>query len=211
MRLTRIVLTVCTVGLMTLTACADDRAERDDAAGDRTSSSAPTDSASGASTPPEETESVDAVPEAPGRSGLLRGLDPARTPDEKAVTDTWFRYWTQLTRMYTRVEVDRDAFARLARGDAFSGPVGYVERMRASGTSNRGGSIASVEKVAVTGDTAVVTGCQRSDLVEQDADGNAVEAPTLFVRTRESLQRQGDRWIVVEHDVLSTMTECDYR
>lgn len=197
-----VVLVGCMVGLLALTSCSDD-SDPDDRSVEL---DAPR--ASAETSPSAE---ADEVPEDPPESGLVQGLDPASTPEEQAVTRTWFAYWTELTRMYTEVTVDRATFGSLAREGAYEGPVRYVERMQGSGTANTGGAIASVEKVVVEGSRAVVTGCQRTDLVERTEDGTPVEAPTPFVRTQETLQREGDTWIVVGHSVLSSMARCDYR
>lgn len=163
--------------------------------------------------PTETTTGTDTgeVPEEPPASGLVRGLDPATTADEQAVTDAWFGYWTELTRMYTDVTLERTAFGELAQGQAYEGPVAYVERMQNSGNANQGGSIASVEKVRVQGDRATVRGCQRTQMVEMTAEGVPAELPVPYVRTRETLERQLDSWVVVKHVVLSNGAPCTYR
>lgn len=165
------------------------------------------------SAPPTPSESpASDVPEVPPAEGLARGLDPASTPDEQQVTDTWFRYWAELTRMYSEVSVDRTVFDELARGQAYKGPVAYVERLESSGNRNQGGSIASVEKLTVSKDRAVVTGCQRTGLIEVDAEGVPAELPTPFVRTKETFERDASGWVVVGHQVISTtLTTCSYR
>lgn len=198
----RSVLVVAFATALVASGCSDDE-PKESLELDASPSASPTEAAGG--TEPDE------IPEEPPESGLVRGLDPATTPDEQAVTDTWFRYWTELTRMYTEVTIDRTAFGELAQEQAYDGPVSYVEQMENAGNANQGGSIASVEKVRVQGDRAVVTGCQRTQMIEMTADGVPAEMPVPYVRTRETLERQLDSWIVVEHVVLSNGARCTYR
>ena len=190
------------MGLLTLTSCGKGTGDTQLQI-DASPSATPTESA--------DSDASADIPQDPPAEGLVRGLDPASTPDEQQVTDTWFRYWTDLTRMYSEVSVDRTAFGELARQQAYEGPLAYVERMDSLDHRNQGGSIASVEKVTVTQDRAVVAGCQRSDLIEVDAKGTPAELPTPFVRTKETLERAETGWVVVGHEVVSTTSPCSYR
>lgn len=193
--------------LLPLTACSDDPDERQVSLDGGASPEASEQTES-----PQETPSPDGPePAAEVEDGrIIAGVDRASTADEKAVTQVWFGFWSELGRLYTTTDVDRAALAALASGPAFDGPVAYAERMQASGTSNQGGAIAAVVKIDVDGRQAVVTGCVHGSLIEVDAQGLPVEVPTPYTSTRETLEYDGGTWRVVKHEG-EGVHRCDYQ
>lgn len=80
------------------------------------------------------------------------------------------------------------------------------------GRHNDGGTIASISSVKVTGEQAVVLSCIRSSLVEVDARGVALQVPDPYLRTRETLRREGNVWRVVDHEFPDEGgVKCTYR
>lgn len=113
--------------------------------------------------------------------------------------------------MYRQVELDRTGLGELATGEGFDGPAAYVARMEEAGTHNEGGTIASINKLQVRGDRAVVSGCLRSSMLEMNEAKVPAELPEVFVRTREVLVREGPDWRVAEATVLGVGKACTYR
>lgn len=157
------------------------------------------------------TVTPDAIPEMPEAGRVIRGLNPATTEDERAVTEVWFSYREELNRMYREVTVDPERLAELATGRGFDRPAAYVARMKKAKTHNEGGNISSITSVTVNGNTAEVVGCLRSTMLEQDAQGVPVELPEVFVEFRDTLKREGPDWRVQEHRTVSSGTPCRYR
>jgi len=162
--------------------------------------------------PTPTSEAPAAIPENAADGEYVRGLNPAKTPEERAVAEVWFSFWGELHRMYDEAELDRTRFGELARGEAFDGPASYVERMQKAGTHNDGGTIAAIQKLKVDGDKAVVTSCIHSTLVEVDGKGRALEMPNPFLVTRETLEKEGPDWRVVKHESGEKKgSRCTYR
>ena len=151
------------------------------------------------------------IPQLPADDQFVRGLDPARSEEERAVTARWFEYREEVSRMLREVDVDRTLLGSLARGDGFDLPVRYVEQMQAAGTHNRGGTIASVHRVTVTGEKAVVEGCLRSTMIEVDQKQRPVEAMERFLRVRDTLEKNGPEWRVVGRENFDIGQDCRYR
>lgn len=161
-----------------------------------------TPSASPGDEPSKETSSVkEAEGDKPVDGQVQRGLNPAKSGEEKAVAEAWFAFWAEITRSYTTVEIDRDRLAELATGEAFSNPVAYVDQMKSAKTHNEGGSIAGITDINMDGDSAEVSSCIRSSLIEVNKKGVPVETLTPFITSKETLKKEGPAWRVVEHAV----------
>lgn len=153
----------------------------------------------------------DEIPEKPVAGSFIRGLNPAKTAEEKEVAEQWFRYRAELNRMYREVDVDRALLSELATDLGFSGPTGYVEKMRTAGTHNEGGTIGTIQTITVDGDSAKVQSCLRSTLAEVTEQGVPVEVPPGFLRTQETFERTAGTWKVTRFDVLESGVPCEHR
>lgn len=156
-------------------------------------------------------EPAGGIPDEPVDGKLIRGLNPAESPAERQVADTWFGFWAELQSMYTEVEVDRTTFGELARGQAFDGPTAYVEQMQKAGTRNEGGTIASITELKVDGTKAVVRSCIRTTLLEVNESGAPAEMPEPFLESRDTLEQEGPDWRVVKHEFGKRVATCDFR
>lgn len=171
-----------------------------------------TPSASPGDEPSKETSSVkEAEGDKPVDGQVQRGLNPAKSGEEKAVAEAWFSYWDEVVKSYQEPAIDRDRLAELAKDEGFTGPEEYVARMQQAKTHNVGGMIAGITSMKVTGDSAQVNSCMRSTLVEVNKKGVPVETPEVFLQTKETLEKEGPTWRVSEVSVLSTQSKCEFR
>lgn len=173
--------------------------------------SSPAPSASAGTEQEQAVPAEDEIPLEPVAGSFIRGLNPAKTADEKEVAEQWFRYRAELNRMYREVDVDRALLSELATDLGFSGPAGYVERMSRAGNHNEGGTIGTIQTIAVDGDGAKVQSCLRSTLAEVTAQGVPIEAAPGFLRTQETFERTAGTWKVTRFDVLESGVPCEHR
>lgn len=180
--------------------------------GDEDGSTPKPDSAASAAPTTEPTEpAAPKIPAKPVDGRFIRGLNPADTPDERAAAEVWFAYREEVSRMIRDVDVNRPLLEKLARGEGITAPVAYVDQMRAAGTHNVGGTIASIKSVAIRDGEIAVYGCLRSTMIEVDADGRPVEPLENFVGVLDTLVRQGSTWVVERRHNTSIGERCRYR
>lgn len=187
-----------------LTACGDDDPKRDLDL-DKETTSAP-------STQPTESESPkQATDDKPVDGKLLRGRNPAKADDEKAVADVWFAYWDELVHSYTTATLDRDRLAELATREGFDGPAGYVSKLQENKYRNVGGAIAGIQSIKMNGNKAEVLSCIRTSLIEFDSSDVAVEPLTPYIQTHEYLEKEGPDWRVTRQTVPAEGEVCEFR
>lgn len=192
------------VGVLALTACGDDGGSEPE----QLSLDEPTPTAT-----PEPTTPVDdgPIPEDPVDGEVTRGLSAAKGAEQSAVEEVWLAYWTELIEMYATGEVDRDAVYALADDAAATGPLEYAAELQADGHRQTGGVIAATTSIKVAGDTATVIGCMRNTTIDVDADGQAVEQPSAFLTTKDTLRREGPDWRLTEQIITDKDAPCAYR
>lgn len=146
----------------------------------------------------------------PPAEGVVPGRLVVDGPEEQAVADAVVAYWTEIYRMYSAAEVDRDAFAALATGRAYDGPVDYVAELASRRHRQSGGGIIAVNDVTIDGDTATTSSCLRNGAVNVDRSGAPVEQLVPFYVLREELVRQGPDWRVAVSFVEAESTRCEF-
>lgn len=174
------------------------------ASGSTTSSGAPE-----ASAPPAG-PSAGRVPKAPVGGKFLRGLNPATSEAEREVAERWFAYHGEFHRVIEAGDLDEPVLRDLATGTAYDVPADYAKKLRAQEHRNVGGTIASIESIEVDGDMAKVLGCLRTTMIEVDQNGMAVESPIDYVIRHDTLEKTGNRWVVVD-TYPGPDGKCDYR
>lgn len=192
------------VGVLALTACGDDGGSEPE----QLTLDEPTPTA----TPEPSTPADDGpIPEDPVDGEVTRGLSAAKGAEQRAVEEVWLAYWTELIEMYASGEVDRDAVYALADDAAATGPLEYAAELKADGHHQTGGVIAATSSIKISGDTATVIGCMRNTTIDVDADGEAVERPSAFLTTKDTLRREGPDWRVTEQLITDKDAPCAYR
>lgn len=193
----------------TVAGCSGSDPEREVQNGGDTPAASASPEPSGASeTPTQPTE--DAVPMTPLRGEFTRGLNPAKSEAEREVAKRWFAYHGEFHRVIKAGDLDEKVLGAMATGRAYDVPADYAKLLRARNHRNVGGTIASIERIKLTGDRAEVLGCLRTTMIEVDRKGMAVENPIAYVIRHDTLEKIGNRWVVV--DTYPGPNEaCEYR
>lgn len=133
----------------------------------------------------------------------------ADDPREQAAADVAITYWQAIFAMYTRAKVDRAAFARIAQGRAYDGPIDYVGLLQRNGWRQRGGAVMTVLDVTVGQDSAEVRSCFVNQASNFTRDGKPAEELVPFFVIRNVLVPRGDGWRVSRAITVSEYEVCD--
>lgn len=168
-------------------------------------------SASPTPSPSSSVSSAATAGDEPPAEGVQLGRSPATSDEESAVVDVTLAYWQQVYAMYATADVDRDAFAAVARGPAYQGPLNYVAVLQRNDVRQKGGAIMGVEKLEVDGRTGEVVACFRNDAVNVDDRDRPAEPLMPFFVVRNIVQKQGPDWRVTRSITLSENARCEFR
>lgn len=133
----------------------------------------------------------------------------AQTAEEKAVATAWAGYWTARMGAFTKVDTNYPGLSEHSVGKALSTVISYVNTLKGSGLHEIGAGLLAVNGVTVSGNTAVVDGCLYNNGRNADKDGTPVERPTVYLKLKDKLVKQGDAWMVSSLKV--TTKRCRYR
>ncbi|GGD24099.1 hypothetical protein GCM10007231_24030 [Nocardioides daphniae] len=146
---------------------------------------------------PSATPTQAATSDEPVDGELRRGsAAAASTPQEQAVAEAWFSFYTEMVRMYAGPDLDRGRWSEVATDQAFDSPLRYAEEQAAQGHRHTGGLVVAPTKVDVKGDEALVTGCVRTTLTEVDSAGKPVETVEPWRTSSDVLVYRGGQWRV---------------
>lgn len=138
-----------------------------------------------------------------------KGRSVATTKPQKAVVRAVVKYVSVRVRLSNTWQVDDEALAAVAAGEAVTSARERAERQREADRRSIGRFVVNVSSVRVDGDHATVTGCHFDATSEVDAAGNVLVAPPGGVLITMQLQRTGTTWRVL--DWPESAPSCDWR
>jgi hypothetical protein len=138
------------------------------------------------------------------------GRIDARTPDQRAVVSALRRYLSVWVRLSNTWQVDEQALAASATGEAVTRARERAAQQRRDDRRSIGRFIMNVSSVQVDGDSATVSGCHFDATSEVDRDGNVLVAPPGGVLITMQLERTGHTWRVLGWPDRS-IPSCDWR
>ncbi|HST82145.1 MAG TPA: hypothetical protein VLL08_10465 [Kineosporiaceae bacterium] len=139
-----------------------------------------------------------------------RGRIKAGSPTKRAVVTAIKKYISVRVQLSNTWQVDEQALAATASGQAVTSARERAERQRQRDRRSIGRFIINVPAVRVDGDHATVTGCHFDATSEVDRDGNVLIPPPGGVLITMHLQRTGDTWRVLDWPDRS-VPSCDWR
>ncbi|RYJ04841.1 MAG: hypothetical protein EON52_14680, partial [Actinomycetales bacterium] len=120
----------------------------------------------------------------------------ARTPEEKATVQSLTDYWAAVVRTYDTLQLDPGL--KIARGQALTRVMGYLQDLRGKAHKVKGWTRDHVQKISIDGDKAALVFCTENFTFEVDAQGRKAEDITPFYLATMRLQKIDGRWIVTE-------------
>lgn len=131
----------------------------------------------------------------------------ARTPEERAVVETWMAYWQGAAdTQYLRRETP--AFARVARGSARTDVLDYLAEVEAKNQRVVGWSRDNVTSVQVDGSRATVRDCVENFTFRVDGESEPISKPAPYLAAEGTLRKAGGRWTVVTQSSKDLSTSC---
>jgi uncharacterized membrane protein len=127
-----------------------------------------------------------------------QGKIVARSPTQRAVVRAMTQYLATRVQSSNTWQVDEQALAATASGQAVASARERAEQQRARGQRSIGRLTINVSAVRVDGDRASVTGCHFDATSEVDRDGNVLIAPPGGVLVTMQLRRTGSAWRVLD-------------
>ncbi len=137
----------------------------------------------------------------------LRGTTEADTPEEEAVADAWFAYWTVRADSYGKAKVDPQ-LGSVAAADAVSDVVRYVAYLRSKDLRTVGDTRFDVRDIEVQGNSASLYACATNKSIDQTADGTPAEQPVAFFSSTGALVKRAGTWRVVSVPIETSSSRC---
>jgi hypothetical protein len=116
--------------------------------------------------------------------------------EQQAAVDAWLAYWQVRLDAFAVPEVDPTALGEVARGDAASQVVSYVDYLQRNDLRTEGDLRFDVDRVRVRGSQARLQTCVTNQSVDVGADGRPAEPLTPFYEFEGHLTRVSDDWAV---------------
>lgn len=139
-----------------------------------------------------------------------RGRINADTPTQKAVVTAVVKYLSVRVQLSNTWQVDEEALAATASGQAVTSARERAERQRQRDWRSIGRFVINVSSVKVDGDHATVTGCDFDATSEVDGDGYVQVGPPGGVLITMQVQRTDRTWRVLDWPDRS-VPSCDWR
>jgi hypothetical protein len=129
---------------------------------------------------------------------VKRGRVVAKTSTQRAVARAVMRYLSVRLQLSNTWQVDEQALAASASGQAVTNARERAEQQRRDDLRSIGRFIMNISSVQVNGDQATVTGCHFDATSEVGRDGNVLIAPPGGVLITMHLRRTGNTWRVLD-------------
>ena len=131
----------------------------------------------------------------------------ASTPEEQAVVDAWMSYWQGTADTYY-LQRPTELFESVARGEARSKVVDYMQEKKAKKQRVMGYSIENVLSVRVDGSTATLRDCTKSFTFTVDNESEPISRVTPYYDTTGMLEKSGGTWTVVDYRDRALQRSC---
>ncbi len=131
----------------------------------------------------------------------------ARTAEEKAVVDSWMRFWPAASDTYYYGQPAK-ALSVYSTGEARRGILAYLAQQKHRKERVVGWARDNVTSVRIDGDHAVVRDCTRNFTYSTDLEGEPQSRPDKWYDTTGVLREQGGRWVVVSQKSPARTTSC---
>ena len=149
---------------------------------------------------------VDRLAAASMHKAVLGG-STAETAEERAVVDAWMTYWQAAADTFY-LEKETPTFRQMARGQARSSIVDYMESRKTKGLRVVGWARDNVTSVEVDGDTATVRDCTRNNTFSVDQEVEPVSVADPWYDVIGTLQRSQGTWTVTKQTTKPRDESC---
>lgn len=131
----------------------------------------------------------------------------ASTTEEKAVVDSWIRFWQAASDTYYYGQPAK-ALSVYSTGEARRGILDYLAQQKHDKERVVGWARDNVTSVKVTGSRAVVHDCTRNFTYSTDLEGEPQSHPDKWYDATGVLRTQGGHWVVVSQTSPARKTSC---
>jgi hypothetical protein len=131
----------------------------------------------------------------------------ASNAEEQAVVDAWMSYWQGAADTYY-LQRPTELFSSVARGEARSKVVDYMQEKKADGERVMGYSIENVLSVQVDGTSATLRDCTKSFTFTVDRESEPLSRVMPFYDTTGMLEKTDGKWTVVDYEDKAMRKTC---